>query len=123
MPLEKTGESQKSGPSADFLVRETDLNRFFAVMQFNKLGHCLVSRFLSGSRLFFHEKSTTPKQWPFWLLHSYGLEGQDCRRAATLIYEKMPWGEKRQPIPIVRFVISRWDRCHESVDCAGGRCL
>ena len=54
MPLEKTGEGQKSGSSTDFLVGEADLNGFFAVRQFNEFGHCLVSRFLSGSRLFFH---------------------------------------------------------------------
>lgn len=54
VPVQKSGEGEQSGPAADLLNGETDLDGFFAVMQLNKLGHCLVSRFLCGSRLFFH---------------------------------------------------------------------
>jgi hypothetical protein len=53
VPVQKAGEGEQSGLSADLLIGETKLDGPFAVVEL-KLGHCLVSQFLSESRLLSH---------------------------------------------------------------------
>src|SRR5260370_17058733 len=66
-------QRQQPGATRNFLVGKADLDGFMRSLEFNELGHCLVSRFVGGLGEFYHIPTSLYQQWPQLLLHRYGL--------------------------------------------------
>lgn len=49
MPVQETGEGEQAGATGNFLVGEADSDGLIGGLEFNEVGHCLVSRFPCGN--------------------------------------------------------------------------
>ena len=54
MPVQETGKRAQASMGRNPLLGETDLDCFLAVMDLNKVGHCLGNRYVGVLCLFFH---------------------------------------------------------------------
>ena len=61
MPVQETGKGQP-GATGNFLVGETDLDGFIGSLEFNELGHCLVSRFVGRLGELYHTPTSLHQQ-------------------------------------------------------------
>lgn len=64
MPVQETGKGQQPGATGYFLVREADSDGFIGRLEFNELGHCLVSRFVGRLGELFHTPTSLHQPWP-----------------------------------------------------------
>src|ERR1022692_3878878 len=74
MPVQEIGEGYQTGAARNFLVGKADLDGLIGSLEFNELGHCLVSRFVGRLGELYHLPTSLYQQWPQLLLHRYGLE-------------------------------------------------